>query len=100
MVEVVVDERGADRDEDDVDDLHHHFEEGDLDVSTGEELHPEGGEDRCEQGARGGNGDGEGDVAAGDVGHDIGGQAAGAGANEDDAGGDFGGEREEAGEGV
>ena len=83
----------------------HHLDDG-QEHTHGVHIHTlagvQQGEQRGEQGSKyGGNGghaDGQGHIPLGQIGHDVGGGAAGAGAHQDDADGQFGGQVEHHGE--
>ena len=90
IAEQRVDEDAADnRHDDDLDDRHHHSREGDVNPGTREPPSQERRDDRCEDCRRHRHRDGQRNIAARQIRHDVRRCAARAGADEDDACGEL-----------
>ena len=71
-----MDQGGADGDNDDLDNLHHHVQETDLNERSGQDFHQKGCKERRRQCSHSGDGHGKYQIRTGDVNHYIGSQTA------------------------
>ena len=94
MEEVVDHKAQSDGHQNHLNDGEEHIHGVHIHALTGVQQGQQRGEERSQHGGHGGHADGQGNVALGQIGHDVGGSAAGAGAHEDDADGQLGGQME------